>query len=142
MLSVVENPKDSLRKRSNVLNVSKTTVARILKTNKFKPYKPQFTHTLKEGDFVRRFEFWAVIQGELEDNRFMTRKILFPDEATFTSNGTVSSQNFRWWSDVNLNFNTHTRDQYSFKTNVWCGIAKTELFNHTFSETPWMPKDT
>ena len=132
MQSVVENPKCSLRKRSNLLNVSKTTVARILKANKFKPYKPHFTHTLKEGDSERRFEFCACIQGELEDNRFMTRQILFSDEATFTSNGTVSSQNFRWWSDVNPNFHVQTRDQYSFKTNVWCGIYKDRIVGPFF----------
>lgn len=126
MLSVVENPKHSLRKRSTLLpnNVSKDTVAKILKENKFRPYKPKCIHTLKPGDFARRFEFCSLIQGELEDDPFMARRIIFSDEATFTSNGTVSSQNCRWWSDVNPNFTIKTRDQYSFKTNVWCGIYK------------------
>ncbi|KAI4456133.1 transposable element tc3 transposase-like protein [Holotrichia oblita] len=82
MQSVVENPKYSLRKRSSLLNISKTTVARILKTNKFKPYKPQCTHTLKEGADEQRFEFCARIKGKLEDDRFITRHILFSDEAT------------------------------------------------------------
>lgn len=132
MQSVVENPKYSVRRRSNLLNVSKTTVARILKANKFKPYKPQFTHTLKEGDVERRFEFCVRIQGELEENRFMTRHVLFSDEATFTSNGVVSSQNCRWWSDINPNFHVQTRDQYSFKTNVWCGIYKDRLVGPFF----------
>lgn len=135
MLSVVEDPKKSLRKRSTTLpnDVGKTTISKILNENKFRPYKPKFIHTLKQGDFERRLEFCFLIQGELEDNPFMTRDIIFTDEATFTSNGTVSSQNCRWWSDVNPNFTIQTRDQYSFKTNVWCGIYKNRIIGPFFS---------
>lgn len=132
MLSAIENPKDSIRKRAALLGVRKDVVAGILKANKFKPYKPQFTHTLKAGDFNRRFEFCAWFQGELEDNNYMARCIIFSDEATFTSNGVVSSQNCRWWSDVNPNFTVQTRDQYCFKTNVWCGIFKDRIIGPFF----------
>lgn len=135
MLSTVENPKESLRTRSALFNISKNTVAKILNSNKFKPYKCKFIHTLKPGDLDRRFEFCACFQGELENNPFMARCILFSDEATFTSNGTVSSQNYRWWSDMNPNFTVQRRDQYSFKTNVWCGIFKNRLVGPFFFET-------
>ena len=93
MLSAVEDPKKSLRKRSATIptNTGKDTVSKILKANKFRPYKPKFIHTLRSGDFERRFEFCSLIQGELEDDPFMARRIIFTDEATFTSNGTVSS---------------------------------------------------
>lgn len=67
-----------------------------------------------------------------KDNRFMTRQILFPDETTFTSNGTVNLQNCQWWSDVNPNFHVETRDQYSFKTNAWCRIYKDIIFGPYF----------
>lgn len=87
---------------------------------------------MRPGDFERRFEFCSLIQGELEDDPFMARRIIFTDEATFTSNGTVSSQNCRWWSDVNPNFTIQTRDQYSFKTNVWCGIYKARVIGPYF----------
>lgn len=62
----------------------------------------------------------------------MTRQILFPDETTFTSNGTVNLQNCQWWSDVNPNFHVETRDQYSFKTNAWCRIYKDIIFGPYF----------
>lgn len=134
MQSVIENPKTSLRKLSASLPtpLSKTTIGRVLKENKFHPYKPKFTHTLKPGDLDRRLEFCSWFQGELEDAPFMSRNILFTDESVFTSNGTVSSQNCRWWSDINPNFSIQTRDQYQFKTNVWCGMYKDRIIGPHF----------
>lgn len=135
MLSAIEHPKKSLRERAaSVQNlIKKDTVSKILKKNKFKPYKSRFIHTLRPGDYDRRLEFCFNIQGMLEDNPFMGRHILFSDEATFTSNGTVSSQNCRWWSDTNPNYTIKTRDQYAFKTNVWCGIYKNKIIGPFFS---------
>lgn len=134
MLSVVEHPKVSLRKRKSLIqqNVSKDTVGRILKRNKYRPFKPKIVHTLKERDYDRRFDFCSLIQGELEDDPFFPRRIIFSDEATFSSNGTVSSQHCRWWSEENPNFTIKSRDQYSFKTNVWCGIYKDRLIGPYF----------
>lgn len=132
--AVVENPKISLRKISKTLpcNVSKSSAGTILKSNKFYPYKPRYIHTLKPRDFETRFLFCAWLQGELEDDPFFARKILFSDEATFTSNGVVCSQNCRWWSDENPNFLIECRDQYSFKTNVWCGILRNQIVGPYF----------
>lgn len=93
MISVVKNSKYSFWKRSNLLNVSKTTTTWIGKSNKFIPYKPKLTNTDKEEKVERRFEFCAFIQGELEDKGFMTRKMFFSDEAIFTLKQL-------WWSNV------------------------------------------
>lgn len=49
--------------------------------------------------------------------------MLFFGEATFTYNG--SSQNSRWWNNTNPHFTVQCRDQYFFKTNVYC-----EIFTH------------
>lgn len=87
-------------------------MANILKSNKYHPYKLQFVHTLKERDYDRRFEFCSLIQGKLEQYQFLLRNVISSDEATFTLNGTVSSQNCRWWRDSNPNFTIKTRDQY------------------------------
>lgn len=134
MLSAIEHPKNFLRTRAASMPnpINKDTVSNIFKNNKLHLYKPQFIHTLRPGDHDRRFEFCCDIQGMLEDNPFMGRLILFSDEATFTSNGTVSTQNCRWWSDTNPNFTIKTRDQYAFKTNVWCGIYKNKIIEPFF----------
>ena len=140
MLSAIEHPKLSLRKRASSLpidiKIKKDTVSKILKNQKYHPYKPQKIHTMRPGDNDRRFEFCCDIQGKLEENPFFSRCIIFSDEATFSSNGTVSSQNCRWWSDTNPHFTQRTRDQYSFKTNVWCGIYKNKIIGPFFFEKP------
>lgn len=132
--AVIENPKVSLRKIAKTVpgNTSKSSASRILKNNNFHPYKPKFIHTLKPRDFDSRFMFCAWFQGEAEVDHFFGRRILFSDEATFTSNGVVCSQNCRWWSDVNPNFVIECRDQYYFKTNVWCGILNNEIVGPYF----------
>lgn len=47
-------------------NVSKTTVPRILKLNKYKPFKPQIIHILKERDYDTHSDFCYFVQGEFE----------------------------------------------------------------------------
>lgn len=72
---------------------------------------------------VIRFEFCSLIQGDLEKDPFLISRIIYFDEATFTSNGTLSSQ-ICWRSSNNSNFTLKSRDRYSFKTNVCCSIYK------------------
>lgn len=57
----------------------------------------------------------ADIQGFLEDDRFMARRVMFSDEGTFSSKGADSSRICKWWCDENPHFTIKTRDQYSFK---------------------------
>lgn len=132
LLAVVEQPRTSIRKVSEQIGVSGTSVRRILKRNKFRPFKPRFIHTLKARDFDARFDFCAWVQGQIEEDRRFHKFILFSDESTFTSNGTVSSQNCRWWADRNPHFTIECRDQYHFKVNVWCGIFRNRLIGPYF----------
>lgn len=132
LLDVIEHQKTSIAAISERTGTVATTVRNILKRNKFHPYKPKFINVLKEYDFDARFDFCTWIQGEIEENRSFSKSILFTDEATFSSNGVVSSQNCRWWSDVNPGFVIECKDQYSFKTNVWCGIYNGRLIGPYF----------
>lgn len=132
LLDVIENKKTSVSEIANRTSSSQSTVRRILKKHKYYPYKPKFINTLRETDFDARLEFCAWFQGEIEDNRQFPFQILFSDEATFSSNGVVSSQNCRWWSDENPNFTIECKNQYSFKTNVWCGILNNRIIGPFF----------
>lgn len=134
MQTIVETPRTPLREIAQLNAVSSTTARRILKTNKFRPYKPKFIHTLQDRDLDGRlyFSFW--IQAQIEEDRSFIKHVLFSDESTFSSNGTVSSQNCRWWADENPHFVIEARDQYSFKTNVWCGIFNNQIIGPFFRE--------
>ena len=130
--AVVENPRRSTQEISDYTGIKKSSVKRILKKNKYHAYKPTFICTFQERDYDLRYDFSMWIQGEIEEQRDFHRRILFGDESTFTTNGVVSSQNCRWWSDVNPNFIIDNKNQYYQKTNVWCGILNDKLLGPFF----------
>jgi len=92
--SVLEQPSTSTRHRSQNLNISRTSLRRILnKDLGMKPYKVQLVQELKPHDHPMRFRFaqWAELRL-VEDEHFY-RKIIFSDEAHFHLGGYVNKQN-------------------------------------------------
>lgn len=116
---VRDNPKLSIRKIALQLEVSQSKVWRCLKRHKMTAFKPKFLHTLEDGDEVNRLNYCLWAQGNFLNDRDFIKKIIFTDEATFTTNGIVSSQNCRWWAVDNPKFIINCRRQYSQKVNVW-----------------------
>lgn len=129
-----ENPKTSLRQASRDLHVSVSKIRTCLKKNKVLPFKPKIMQTLERGDEERRMEFCLFCQGEyLTDENFLGN-ILFTDEATFTTNGVVSSQNSRHWTTENPHWAINSKRQYSQKINVWAGIFNNRIVGPAFFE--------
>lgn len=129
-----DNPRNSVRTASLDLHIPRESIRRCLRQNKIKPFKPKFLHTLEPGDEERRLEFCYWLQGEYLHNGNFLNEILFTDEATFTTNGVVSSQNCRHWSAENPEFIINARRQYSQKINVWCGILRDRIIGPFFFE--------
>lgn len=126
------NPTNSLNDAARDLDQKRSTIWKCLKTHKIKPFKVKFLHTLQQGDMEKRLEYCLWAQGEyLNDSNFL-KKILFTDEATFTTNGVISSQNTRYWSENNPNFTTNCKSQYSSKVNVFCGITHRRVIGPFF----------
>lgn len=130
LLSATENPKMSLAQREQEQGVCEKSIRRIFKKNNVRAYKPIFRHTLQERDLTSRLDFCFWFQGMVEDDPYFSR--LFTDEASFSSNGTVNSQNCRWWSTQNPHFTIECKNQYSFKTNVWCGVIDNRILGPFF----------
>lgn len=130
--SITENPKTSLRKRSEQINISKSEIHRVLKENKFQAYKPKKIHTLEEGDDARRLDFCLDIGERIVGDRQFYKNIIFSNESTFNTNGVVSSQNCRYWAQDNPNFTVTTSSQKSKKVNVWCAITKNRIIGPYF----------
>lgn len=126
------NPRTSLRDMARNLNIPYTKIWRCLRRHKLKPYKPKFLHTLQEGDLYRRMEYCLWCQGQFLNDREFLKKIIFSDEATFTTNGVVSSQNCRYWAEENPNWVIKCKSQYSQKVNVWCAIVDTQIIGPVF----------
>lgn len=132
--SVENQPRLSLRKRSLQIGVSKSHIQRILKEAKIHPYKPIFRHTLEAGDDEKRLFFCLWMGSKIMENRNFHHSIVFSDESTFSTNGTVSSQHVRHWSDTNPHFRIANRRQYFVKVNVWCAVSYHGIIGPYFFE--------
>lgn len=126
------HPNRSLRVASLDLNLPRETIRRCLKQNKMRAFKPKFLHSLKAGDEVKRMEFCLWAQGEYLNTRNFLNCIMFSDEASFSTNGVVSSQNARYWATENPHWIINCKSQYSEKVNVWCGIVQNRIIGPYF----------
>lgn len=128
--SVRRNPRLSIRKRAAALNVTKSTVERILKRDlKFHPYKIQIVQEINENDYNLRKSFCQTII-----ERFRTLNTVFwSDEAHFHLNGYVNKQNCRFWSQVNPR-QKHQRPLHSPKVTVWCALSVNGIIGPYFFE--------
>lgn len=127
-----DNPHSSLRGASRNLNISKSYIWKCLKKAGKKPFKPRFLHTLEAGDTELRMEFCLWMQGMYLENPEFLKRIMYTDEATFTTNGVVSSQNIRLWSEDNPHWVIECKRQYSSKVNVFCGILNEKIIGPYF----------
>ena len=134
LAALAKSPTKSTRRLSQEMDISRTSIQRILHANKWIPYKIQLLHHLSEDDPDRRIEFceWAVDQFAHDES--LPSKILFSDEANFYTNGEVNRQNFRYWSDQNPQAFLDCKMQGASKVMVWCGILDTRIIGPIFIE--------
>jgi hypothetical protein len=116
------NPKTSTRKAATDMNVPRTTIQRVLKKNKYRPYKPTIVQGLKDTDYPRRVEFsnWFVRQCQEIPN--FSRKIIWTDETFFSNCGVFNRHNRHFWATENPHEVAERRLQVRFGFNVWCGM--------------------
>lgn len=127
MQSFVENPHLSTRRAALEHDISQSSVRRILKGNKFKPFKVKLVQELSEDDYDRRVEFCDVMMSKLDAEPELLNRILFSDEATFMTNGSVNRHNCRYWTDTNPHWYVEAHTQRPSKVNVWAGIVDNRL---------------
>ena len=100
--SVREQTSTSTRHRSQELNISRTSLRRILhKELGMNAYKVQLVQELKPHDHPMRFRFAQWAEDRLIDDEHFYRKIIFSDEAHFHLGGYVNKQNCRIWGSEN-----------------------------------------
>jgi len=101
LASVAANPHMSLNKIAQEVQISPRSVGRILRQNRFHPYKVQILHKLNDDDPDRRLQFCEEMISRIDANPDFIRNICFSDEATFFVNGEVNRHNMRFWSQEN-----------------------------------------
>ena len=132
--SVEEDPKTSIRHRSQQLNIKPSTLFNILHRDlHLKAYKIQLTQELKPTDHALRRQFvsWAIEKQEENENFF--NKIIFTDEAHFQLNGYVNKQNCRIWGEENPRVILE-QPLHPQKVTVWCGLWSGGIIGPYFFE--------
>jgi Helix-turn-helix domain (DUF4817) len=120
--SVANDPNVSIPRRSQQLEISQTTLWRILRKDLgLRAYKIALTQELKVTDHRMRriFSDWALEQ--LETDPEFHKKIITSDEAHFWLNGFVNKQNCRIWSEANPQV-IHEQPLHPEKLTVWCAF--------------------
>ena len=96
VLVEMESRRTSVRQVSTDLGISKSSVQRIASRDlRLRPYRTEVKHGLLDVDFVQRTEMCRHLLQELEPQN---PTILFVDEATFRTDGTVNLWNDRLWA--------------------------------------------
>lgn len=132
LLQIEESSKVSTRQLATNTVISQKSVRNILKEEKYKPYKINYTQELFGNDPFRRMEFAEIMTDKINQNPGFAHKILFTDEATFCLSGQVNRQNSRVWSRENPHWMAERHTQYPEKLNVWAGILGTNIIGPFF----------
>jgi len=78
-------------------------------------------HALSNRDREMRLQFCHQFVGISTENPDLPNIILMSDVAHFHLHGTVTKQNFRYWSAANPH-ELHQRPTYEPKVTVWCAV--------------------
>ena len=120
---ITSSPRKSVRGTAGKIGVPRSTMQKVLKAEKFHPYKLQILHKLYEDDSDRHLEMavWFQVQLE-EDSDFVRQNMLFSDKANFYVSGEVNRQNCRYYSQDNPHFMLDSKEHSGPKKMVWCGL--------------------
>lgn len=132
LLAVEDNPHSASRQVALDMGISHTSVQTIWHKEKYHPYKVCLVQELNEDDYDRRLQFCEIMQPICNQDENFAANILFSDEATFYLNGTVNSQNCRYWSQENPHWIQEAHCQSPQKLNVWAGILKDRVIGPFF----------
>lgn len=134
LLSFQEDAHTSVRKVSREIGVGKTTVHKLLKLEKWHPYKIKLVQELNEDDPDRRLQFCEEMMDKCHRDPLLIQNIIFSDESTFTLTGEVNRQNCRYWAKENPHWMREHHTQYPQKVNVWAGIVRNRIIGPYFIE--------
>lgn len=129
---ILDNPTISLRRASQVLDISQASVYRIIKKKlKLYPYKIQVYQELTDYDMSRRLDFAREMIDMIVSGTIKTKRIWFSDEAHFWMTGYVNKQNYRFWGSENPRiFETTTLKPQ--RITVWCAMCEYGIIGPIF----------
>lgn len=132
--AVVENPNISTRQVSAVLDISQTSVVKILHKHKFHDYHPEYEQKLSEQDYQNRINFCNWVLTKIHEDQLFSRYVLFTDECTFSNTSQPNRRNYHHYDNENPHFKISIDQQHRFSVNVWAGIIGQYIIGPYFFE--------
>ena len=127
-----KSPTNSLRRISQQVNISVSSVYRIVKWNlHLYPYKIQLVQSLAPNDYSEWLQFSHWLLQSVDENASFIENLFMSDEAHFTLSGCVNRQNSRFWALENPHL-IHENPLHSEKVTVWCAISAQHIIGPYF----------
>lgn len=131
--TIVENPYMSIRRCAAEMDISRSSIHRIMHDLQLHPYHPVLLHSLKESDFPQRLHFSEVFLNQMKEEVGLLDRVLWTDEAVFKKNGRVNRHNCIYWSAEN----PHEVIEEELNVPgvcVWAGISSSSVVGPYFFE--------
>ena len=123
MSLIGSNKRLSIRRLALASDMKKSSVHRILRKDlSLKPYKPQTSQELKEGDKTKRLEFCLKIEEMIQNDEFYTWNIIFSDESHVYLKSSPNKQNNRGWC-LSRAANRTSVPLHSSEVTARCGVT-------------------
>ncbi|KAJ4446068.1 hypothetical protein ANN_12759 [Periplaneta americana] len=127
ILEAVNMTSISTRRVALQVNVSHTTVWRLLKEYQLYPYHLQRVQALSSADYPARVRFCQWFLQQCGGNPNFPALVLFTDEAQFTRDGITNFHNQHVWAYENPRATVPSHHQVRFSLNMWAGIIGDRL---------------
>lgn len=122
--SVGRSPKKSIRKRAQLLGLTRSSVQRILSVDlSLYPYRIQIKHTLTDADKAKRVTMCQWFMDTIEEDPHFLDNLWFSDEAHFTLYGHVNSRNNVFWGTSPPD-EVLQRPLHSVRCTAWVAMSK------------------
>lgn len=132
VVAVTNNPFTSTRAIAQEIGVSDWSVRKILKAEKYHPYKPVYNQFLCDGDEDRRLQFCQVMQVKFNRDPALLRKLSFSDECVFSLTGNVNKHSVHFWSVENPKYRIGNPGKTATLT-VWACIGFSGILHYSIS---------
>ena len=132
--SVKLDPEKSTRRRSQELNIERSSLLNILhKDLNVHPYRLQIKQELSPEDIIKRVDMCQWFQEQFDVDESFIHNVWFSDEAHFLLSGHVNSKNNIHWGSSPPD-KVLTRPLHSAKVTVWAAISRHGIIGPFFFE--------
>ncbi|WP_209391486.1 hypothetical protein, partial [Chryseobacterium sp. RR2-3-20] len=128
-------PRSSIRSAADDLNITITSVHRILKYHDMHPFKFNKVQALKVEDYARRVAFCEFLLVRIQEDPNFLSKIIWTDETKFSREGIFNRKNEHFWSDENPHSTREMGYQNKFSLNVFCLLKNYKKSYFIYEET-------